>query len=163
VLHDDLFTKGVTPKPARPSNIALKSVLGRGDVPGAFAAADVVIEGRYETAAVHQGYVEPHACVASFGADGQSTIWCSSQGQFLGAPKHKLPNSPLADRRVPPAEIGGGFGGKTTVYLEPVALALSKKCGRPVKMVMSREEVFHASGPTSGTVIDIKLAATKDG
>jgi CO/xanthine dehydrogenase Mo-binding subunit len=164
VLHDDLFTKGVTPKPTRPSNIALKSVLGRGDVPGAFATADVVIEGRYETAAVHQGYIEPHACVASFGADGQSMIWCSSQGQFLvRALTAKILNMPLSDIKVIPAEIGGGFGGKTTVYLEPVALALSRKCGRPVKMVMSREEVFHASGPTSGTVIDIRLAAKKDG
>jgi CO/xanthine dehydrogenase Mo-binding subunit len=164
VLHDDLFTKGVTPKPTKPSNIAMKHVLGRGDVAGAFAAADVVIEGRYDTAAVHQGYIEPHACVASFGADGQSTIWCSSQGQFLvRALTAKILNMPLSDLKVIPAEIGGGFGGKTTVYLEPVALALSKKCGRPVKIVMSREEVFHASGPTSGTVIDIKLAATKDG
>jgi CO/xanthine dehydrogenase Mo-binding subunit len=113
---------------------------------------------------VHQGYIEPHACVASWGADGQSTIWCSSQGQFLvRAMVAKILNMPLSDIKVTPAEIGGGFGGKTTVYLEPVALALSRKCGRPVKIVMSREEVFLASGPTSGAVMDVRLAATKDG
>lgn len=164
VLHDDMFTGGVTPKPAKPSNIAQRHVMGRGDVKAAFAAADVVIEGRYTTAAVHQGYIEPHACVASWGADGQSTIWCSSQGQFLvRAMTARILNLPLSNIKVIPAEIGGGFGGKTTVYLEPVALALSRKCGRPVKLVMSREEVFLASGPTSGSSMDIRLAATKDG
>jgi CO/xanthine dehydrogenase Mo-binding subunit len=164
VLHDDMYTRGVTPKPGKPSNIAAKHVMGRGDVAAAFEAADVIVQGRYETAAVHQGYIEPHACVASWGADGQSTIWCSSQGQFLvRAMVAKILNMPLSDIKVTPAEIGGGFGGKTTVYLEPVALALSRKCGRPVKIVMSREEVFLASGPTSGAVMDVRLAATKDG
>jgi CO/xanthine dehydrogenase Mo-binding subunit len=69
----------------------------------------------------------------------------------------------LRDIKVTPAEIGGGFGGKTTVYLEPVALALSLKCGRPVRLVMSRSETFEASGPTSGSVIDVKLGASRDG
>jgi len=164
VLHDDMYTSGVTPKPVKASNVAAKHVMGRGNVAAAFEAADVIVEGRYETAAVHQGYIEPHACVASWGADGQSTIWCSSQGQFLvRAMVAKILNMPLSDIKVTPAEIGGGFGGKTTVYLEPVALALSRKCGRPVKIVMSREEVFLASGPTSGAVMDVRLAAMKDG
>lgn len=164
VLHDDMFTKGVTPKPDKASNVAAKHVMGRGDVAAAFKTAEVIVEGRYETAAVHQGYIEPHACVAYWGADGQSTIWCSSQGQFLvRAMVAKILNMPLSDIKVIPAEIGGGFGGKTTVYLEPVALALSRKCGRPVKIVMSREEVFLASGPTSGAVMDVRLAATTEG
>jgi CO/xanthine dehydrogenase Mo-binding subunit len=61
------------------------------------------------------------------------------------------------------SEIGGGFGGKTTVYLEPLALVLSRKAGRPVKMVMTREEVFRATGPTSGARMRIKLGARRDG
>jgi CO/xanthine dehydrogenase Mo-binding subunit len=60
-------------------------------------------------------------------------------------------------------EIGGGFGGKTVVYLEPVAIALSMKSNKPVKMVMTREEVFKASGPTSGANVHIKMGVTKDG
>ena len=61
------------------------------------------------------------------------------------------------------SEIGGGFGGKTHVWAEPVALALSRKANRPVKLVMTREEVFRASGPTSSTSIDVKIGAKKDG
>ncbi|MGD2133138.1 MAG: xanthine dehydrogenase family protein molybdopterin-binding subunit [Maricaulaceae bacterium] len=164
LLRENLFTKGVTPPPDKPSNVAAKYVMGRGDVGAAFASADVTVEGRYDTAAVHQGYIEPHACVASWGADGQSVIWSSSQGQFVvRALSARILNMPLSDLKVIPAEIGGGFGGKTTVYLEPVALALSRAAGRPVRLVMSREEVFLASGPTSGSVMDVKLAATKDG
>jgi len=75
----------------------------------------------------------------------------------------KLLGIDIANIRVTPAEIGGGFGGKTLVYIEPVALALSRKTGRPVKIVMTREEVFRGTGPTSGGVIEVKLGAKRDG
>ena len=65
--------------------------------------------------------------------------------------------------RVTASEIGGGFGGKTTVFIEPVALALSRKAGKPVKVVMSREEVFRASGPTSSTSMTVKIGVTNSG
>ena len=164
LLHDALYTEGVTPRPERPSNIAKKTVIARGDLGAGFAAAEIVVRGRYVTAPVHQGYIEPHACVASAGADGQHQVWASSQGHFMvRAMCAKLLGLALADIRVTPAEIGGGFGGKTTVYLEPVALALSRQCGRPVRMVMTRAEVFEASGPASGTVTELKFGATRDG
>ena len=122
------------------------------------------IERRYTNAPVHQAYIEPHACVVSVAADGQCTIWSSSQGQFMvRAYCAKLLGIDISNIRAIPAEIGGGFGGKTLVYLEPVALALSKKTGRPVKMVMSREEVFRGTGPAAGGVIEVKLGAKKDG
>ncbi|CAN0591434.1 unnamed protein product, partial [Laminaria digitata] len=69
----------------------------------------------------------------------------------------------LSQVRIVSSEIGGGFGGKTVVYLEPVAVMLSKHAGRPVKMTMTREEVFRATGPTSGTVVRVKVGAKKDG
>ncbi|MEO8925883.1 MAG: molybdopterin cofactor-binding domain-containing protein, partial [Caulobacteraceae bacterium] len=141
-----------------------RNQLKRGDLEVGFAAADAVIERRYTTAAVHQGYIEPHACVAAFGADGQCQVWSSSQGQFMVRTLcAKILGLDAADIRVTPAEIGGGFGGKTTVYLEPVALALSRQAGAPVKMVMTRDEVFRATGPTSGAVIEVKLGAKADG
>ena len=164
VLHDDIFTAGVTPKPTRPSNIATRTEFNLGDIEQGFTEADVIVEREYTTQPVHQGYIEPHACVVSVSADGMTTIWASSQGQFMirefCAKLLKLEDSNI---RVIPAEIGGGFGGKTTVYLEPLALALSRKGGRPIRMVMSREEVFRASGPTSGGHLKVKIGAKKDG
>jgi CO/xanthine dehydrogenase Mo-binding subunit len=70
---------------------------------------------------------------------------------------------PVSSVKVIPMEIGGGFGGKTLVYLEPPAVMLSKKTGQPVKLTMSRAEVLEASGPTSGTRIKVKMGATRDG
>ena len=164
LLHADIFTKGVEPAPTTPSNIAHRHDLTRGDASAAFGEADVIVEGRYTTAAVHQGYIEPHACVATFGADGQCQVWSASQGHFaVRTLCAKILGLDTSDIRVTPAEIGGGFGGKTTVYLEPLALALSRQCGAPVRMVMTRDEVFRATGPTSGAVIEVKLGARRDG
>jgi CO/xanthine dehydrogenase Mo-binding subunit len=164
VLLDDIFTAGVEPKPTKPSNISKVVRFAKGDVEAGFREADVVIERRYTTKPVHQAYIEPHACVVSVASDGQCTIWRSSQGQFMvRGYTARIVGADIADIRAIPAEIGGGFGGKTIVYLEPVAYMLSKKSGRPVKIVMSREEVFRATGPTSGAVIEVKLGAKKDG
>ena len=164
VLHDDMFTQGVEPTPDTPSNIAKRIGFKKGNSEEGFRLADVIIERRYTTQPVHQAYIEPHACVVSVAADGNITIWASSQGQFMiRAYTSKLLGVDMAKIRVMPAEIGGGFGGKTVIYLEPLAAALSRKSGRPVKMVMSREEVFRGTGPTSGGVIEVKLGAKYDG
>ena len=164
VLHADMFTAGVEPKPTKPSNIAKRVAFAKGNVEAGFAEADVIVEGRYTTQPVHQAYIEPHACVAAVAADGQAQIYSSTQGQFMvRAYAAKVLGWEIADLRSFPMEIGGGFGGKTVVYLEPLALKLAQKSGRPVKMMMTREEVFRASGPTSGAVIEVKLGAKRDG
>ena len=164
VLHAHMFTEGVEPTPTTPSNIAKVNELKRGDLAAGWAAAEVTVHGRYTTAAVHQGYIEPHACLATYTADGQCQVWSASQGQFMVRTMcAKILDLDASNIRVIPAEIGGGFGGKTTVYLEPVALALSRQSGAPVKMVMTREDCFRATGPTSGAVMAVKLGATRDG
>src|SRR6266404_2982768 len=164
VLHDDIFTAGVDPKPTKPSNVSKMVRFAKGDVEAGFAEAEVVIERRYTTKPVHQAYIEPHACLVSVAADAQKKIWSSSQGQFMvRAYTSRICGGDIANIRAIPAEIGGGFGGKTIIYLEPVAYMLSKKSGRPVKIVMSREEVFRATGPTSAAVVEVKIGAKKDG
>jgi CO/xanthine dehydrogenase Mo-binding subunit len=148
----------------KPSNITGKLEVKKGDIAEGFKNAEVVIERTFTTRPVHQGYIEPHACLVSVLADGKTTIWSSSQGQFMvRAMTAYLAGMPQSDIRAIPAEIGGGFGGKTIVYLEPLATILAKKSGRPVKMVMTREEVMRATGPTSGAKCTVKIGATKDG
>ncbi len=162
ILHDQVRAPG--DDTGKPSNIANRLEHKLGDVEAGFAAADVVVERSFDTRPVHQGYIEPHACVVSVSGDNKATIWSSSQGHFMVRSMCSwLSGIPQTDILAIPAEIGGGFGGKTIVYLEPVALALSRKSARPVKIQMSREEVFHATGPTSGSKSTIKIGATKDG
>lgn len=158
ILHDAIRFEG------KPSNIAGKLEVKLGDIAQGFAQADIVIERSFRTEPVHQGYLEAHACLVNTSPDGKATVWSSSQGQFMvRAMCAFMAGIPQSDIRAIPAEIGGGFGGKTIVYLEPVALLLARKSGRPVKMVMSRDEVFRATGPTSGSKSTVKIGATKDG
>jgi len=160
ILHDWLKTDGVE----GPSNISSIMTVEAGDVEQGFAEADLVIERECKSAAVHQGYIEPQACIVSYKPNSQSTIWSSSQGQFMvRSLTATITGMATGDIKAIPAEIGGGFGGKTIVYLEPVAMILSKKCGRPVKMQNSREEVFHSTGPASGMSAHLKVGVTKDG
>ena len=158
ILHDFIRHEGAS------SNIASTMVNKLGDIEVGFAAADIIIERSFTTRPVHQGYLEPQACTVSCTADGKVTIWSSSQGQFMvRAMTSLLTGIPQSSIRAIPAEIGGGFGAKTIVYLEPIAVVLSRKTGRPVKMVMNRDEVFRATGPTSGSMSTVKIGAKKDG
>ena len=148
----------------KPSNIVGTLEHKKGDIEEGFAKADVIIERNFKTEAVHQGYIETHACLVSVAGDGRATIWSSSQGQFMvRAMTAYLTGIPQSNIKAIPAEIGGGFGGKTIVYLEPLATILSQKTGRPVKIVMSREDTMRATGPTSASTSTVKIGATNDG
>ncbi len=164
VLHPKMFTIGMDPRPTKSSNIAKSTQFGHGDVEAGFKEADFVISRSFKTEQTHQGYIEPHACLASMGPDGQSELWVCTQGHFVYR-NHcaQLLGMDVSKLKVTASEIGGGFGGKTHIWAEPVALALSRKAGRPVKLVMTRDEVFRASGPTSATSIDVKIGVKKDG
>lgn len=164
LIDENCFTTGLPDKAEKPSNIAAVATLARGDIEQGFEQADVVVEREYKVPMAHQGYIEPHACIASVNEAGAATLWASTQGHFdCRATACKILGMTLSNLKWVPAEIGGGFGGKTVVYLEPLAILMSQKSGRPVKMMMSREEVFRATGPTSGTVGRAKVGLKKDG
>ena len=136
-----------------------------GDPDAAFGDADHIIEGEFSLEMVHQGYIEPHNATVVWDEDGRLRVWTSTQGAFTVrqqvAAILQMEESKI---RVTPLEIGGGFGGKIPIYLEPVAAALSRKAGNvPVKMVMERRSVFEGSGPAAGGKINLKLGATSDG
>jgi CO/xanthine dehydrogenase Mo-binding subunit len=148
-----------------PPNVVRYMEFGHGDVEAGFAAADLVMEKSYKTEATHQGYIEPQACVGQLGGDDKGEMWVTTQGHWwirkMSAGVLGIEASAL---RVTPSEIGGGFGGKTAIFMEPLSLALSKKAGgRPVKLVMSRSEVLRATGPTASASMDVKIGMKKDG
>ena len=168
ILNEDVRTQSLGSHPpeadAMPTNIAKHFLFVKGDIEEGFKKADVVVEREFRTATVHQGYIEPHNATVHWNADGKVTVWMSTQGTFTARQQTaELLRIPVSDVKVVPMEIGGGFGGKISVYLPPVAAALSKKAGRPVKIVMNRANVFEATGPTPGSYMKVKLGATKDG
>jgi len=135
-----------------------------GDLARGFEQAAVVVEREFETRAVHQGYIEPQVTTARWDGDDRVTVWTSTQGHF--AVRDQLAgilNLPMSRINVIPLEVGGAFGGKDSVYLDPLAALLSRKTGHPVRMAMTRGEVLRATGPTSATVMKVRLGAAADG
>ena len=162
LVNESQHTNGDTSKPA--SNIAAYQKFERGDVDKGFAEADIIVETEHRVPTAHQGYIEPHACTATVNEDGKATIWCCTQGHFeVRSLTAGVLGEKVGNIKVIPSEIGGGFGGKTVIYLEPLAVKMAKMSGRPVKMMMSREEVFRATGPTSATWCRAKIGAKNDG
>ncbi|MQF92574.1 MAG: xanthine dehydrogenase family protein molybdopterin-binding subunit [SAR202 cluster bacterium] len=170
LLHDNLTTYFKLERFAKGDDTGAKSNIAShiqhklGDVEEGFQEADVIVEREFTTQTVHQGYIEPHASTATWAGDGRLTIWTCTQGSFaIRSSCAAILDIPESQVRVIPTEIGGGFGAKITTYLEPVAAVLSKKSGRPVKLVMSRKDVFEGTGPTSASLMRTKIGATKDG
>ena len=175
ILHERLLTMSSPASRAggyadadaeKPTNLANNFEFRMGDLEKGFEDADVVVEREFHTKAVHQGYIEPHSATAYWGDDDYVTVWTSSQGHFpLRDHTSTILGIPVSRVKLVPMEIGGGFGGKGQggCYLEPLAAALSRKTGHPVKLTMSRVEVFQGTGPTSATHIHVKIGATSEG
>ena len=164
ILHDDLKKMELGEQTDEVSNIVNHFQHKKGESDSGFEEADLIVEREFNTATVHQGYVEPHNATALWNNDGRLLIWCSTQGAFAARDSTAaLLDIPVSQVRVTPMEIGGGFGGKIPVYLEPPAALLSRKSGRPVKIVMSRADVFEGTGPTPGSNIKVKIGVKNDG
>ncbi len=170
ILHENMTTRFRVDRFGRGEDTGVKSNIAghiqfkRGDIARGFKEADIIVERELSTQTVHQGYIEPHASTASWSPDGHVTIWTSTQGPFgIRTTTAAIIDVPESMVKVIPMEIGGGFGAKILPYLDPVVAMLSKKSGHPVKIVMTRKEVFEGTGPTSATFMRAKIGADKNG
>ena len=164
LIQEDQTTEELGEKTDKHSNIATHFRYEHGDLEQGFASADAIVEREFTTATVHQGYIEPQNGAAIWNADGQLTIWVSTQGAFTTRDALAgVLDMPVSMIKVVPMEIGGGFGGKIPIYLEPLTALLSKKTGMSVKSAMTRAEVFEATGPTSGSYMKVKMGADNSG
>ena len=164
LLHDSLTTQSLGEDTGKKSNIASYTQFKLGDPESAFGECAHVVEHEFDTATVHQGYIEPHNVTAIWNQDDQLTVWTSTQGAFsIRTQLHAVLGHPISKIKVIPTEIGGGFGGKIPIYTHPVAARLSQKTGRPVKILMSRENEFQSTGPTPGTYVRVKMGTNAAG
>ena len=164
ILHEHMTTASFDDNFPKQTNIAGYQQLKLGDVDEGFKQADFVVEGEFRTKTVHQGYIEPQSATAMWNHNGRVTIWNSSQNPFgIRDNVARILGLKSSQIKLIPLEIGGGFGGKNSTYIEGVAAALSKKCGRPVSISLSRIEVMEATGPACGSYMKLKIGAPKDG
>ena len=152
------------PSKVQINNVASILDIELGDLDAGFKEADIIIEREFETGTYHQGYIESHNGTAQWNENDEITVWLSTQGAFNARDQlAALLQVPMSKIKVIPMEIGGGFGGKIPMYMEPLAAIMSKQTGKPVKMHMQRDEVLLATGPTSATYIKVKVGAKNDG
>jgi CO/xanthine dehydrogenase Mo-binding subunit len=163
IVLDDLVGDDLGKK-VRNTNMARHFRHEFGDPEAGFKKSKLIVEHEYELATVHQGYIEPHNATAHWNSEDRITVWTSTQGAF--AARRQIAGILQVDDsrvKVIPLEIGGGFGGKIPVYGEPVAAVLSKKAGRPVKLLMDRKAVFESTGPTPAGTVRVKMGVDARG
>ena len=164
VIHREFHPGGfIAPTESYLPN-ASRLQLGNGDTGQGFTEADIILEREYTAETIHQGYIESHVTTVTWDSNDYVTVWTATQGQFaLRDHLADIIQVPISNVNVVPLEIGGGFGGKERLYIDPVAAFLSKKSQCPVKIAMRRDEVFRATGPSSGTYIKLKFGVKQDG
>ncbi len=164
ILHPDYNSYvGIAEKTTVPTNVVQVRVTTKGDVEAGFKEADRIFEETYTTPWSHQSYLEPHACIVD--ATGAKTqVWATSKTRFRlrdqVAASLKLNTEDIIVHAVP---VGGDFGGKSSPMDVPVCYLLSKKSGRPVKMVMEYVEEFIAGNPRHPALVNIKVGVKTDG
>jgi 4-hydroxybenzoyl-CoA reductase alpha subunit len=148
-----------------PGNISFKTNLAYGDVIRAFDESDYVRADRFETPPIRHGFIEPHAALAAWDHSGKLSFWGSKQSPYFTYRNlAKALNIPLSRIQVIQPYIGGGFGGKNEMFnVDFSAALLARRCARPVKIVVSQEEVLFAYRQRHPTLIEIKTGLKKDG
>lgn len=167
LVHEDMASydteKAFTSYPG--TNIVSHTKIRRGDVERGFAEADEVFEDAFSTQYVHTCPMEPHGAIAQVDRDGAVTIWSSNQSPYntlrdlaraLEVPFNKI--------RVIGEGVGGGFGAKNYLRVEPLAVAIAMHTnGAPVRLMMTRDEEFTATVAKHPTNITLKTGVMRDG
>ncbi len=150
-------------KPVDGTNICTHFRLNRGDIEKGFAESDRIFEDTFTLPATQHSFLETHACIASVEPGGRITVWATTQNPFVV--RTQLANIfkvPVSKVRIIVPYLGGGYGGKVYPKIEPITVALAQKAGRPVRVVLSREEVFYTI-TKHAAVIRMKTGVKKDG
>ncbi len=167
LIHPDLGKYVVVPFifPESGTNISNHFKIRKGDVDAAWAQCAAVIERKYRIPHIQHVPIEPHVAIAKVDPSGSITLWGSSQSPFAqrNLIAQALGLSQSAIRVISPY-VGGGFGSKAGVSMEALAVAIATKVkGRPVKLLLTREEEFYTAFVRQGLVAHFKMGCDKDG
>ena len=165
IIHPDYASyEGPPTKAPELRNVQTLVQQGKGDIEKGFAESEHIFENVYQTQMVHQGYIEPHACLVEVDGNGRVAVWSSNQGMFkLRSELAEYLELKEADIIVHPANIGGSFGAKDNLSHVPVAYYLSSLTGRPVKFVDTYTEELLSSSPRHAAFIFLRVGVKKDG
>lgn len=171
VLHEEYPSYEVIPPAAdahkmmTDHNLCWKGMVKKGDPDKGFDEADEIIEDTFDIPAVQGSPIETHGVVAAPSQGGGGvTIWTSTQVPFgvREVTAHGL-HIPISKVRVIAPTVGGGFGSKCQVWVEPMVAALALKSNRPVRYVMTREEEFEITQPRHPMTIHVRSGVKNTG
>ncbi len=167
LVHEELAQYEHSPvyTPVPGTNIANIFKLRKGDAKAAFEKAATIVENEFAMPQVSHAAMEPRACIAQYFQDGSTEVWTCAQSPF--AVRYILSHAlgiPLQKINVHVPHVGGGFGGKAGINFEPLVVLLSKFCGgRPVKLLLTREEEFTTAPLRQGFYGWVKTGVDKEG
>ncbi|MFH1758225.1 MAG: xanthine dehydrogenase family protein molybdopterin-binding subunit [Pseudomonadota bacterium] len=168
LVHEDLGSYWNNPIvfPVAGTNICNHFKIRKGEVEEGFRRSDFITENTFTTPMIQHCHLEPHVAVAKWDPSGRVTIWSSTQHPYtVRREVARFLNLPINRVRVIVTSVGGGFGGKVLVKVEPLCLVLAMrvKNSRPVKITLTREEEFLACSVRHATITTIKAGVRKDG
>ena len=165
LIHPDIDDYEAAPGTIKRGNDCGFNELNKGDIAAGFALADVDVEERYVADHSHPAAIEPHGVLATVETDGRVTVWSSTQvPSFARSGIAETLELPMSKVRVIVPALGGGFGGKCEFSIEAHAVALAKKAGRPVRLILSRADEFIVPNMTRhGAVLELKTGVKSDG
>jgi len=164
LVHDDVNHYERNWESDRKGNLCFQAWVGHGDVERGFAESDLVIEGVYDTPLAHPGAIEPHASTAAVDPSGRVSVWTTTQKPFaVRSYLARALKRPVSAFKVIPTHIGGGFGGKLVLCLEPYAVLLAERAGVPVQMTLTREEEMSTTTLRHPARVELKTGVKRDG
>ncbi len=164
LIHEDLKSYLCVFPAIQEGNVCSRTTFIEGDIQRGFRESDIIVEDTFRTHMHHQSYLEPSGAIAMIDPSGKIVVYSSTQSIFITQARiSESLKIPMSKIRVIAPNIGGGFGGKIETNVQPICVALSQKTGRPVKIVLTREEEFTASRPRHPCIIWGKLGVKKDG
>lgn len=145
-------------------NVCSKTELAEGDIARGFAECDLIVEGEFETSPQAHVAIEPCGALAETDSAGRVTLWSANQSVFrVQANVCESLNLPMSRLRCLTPRVGGGFGNKMEPHIQPIVVKLAMKTGRPVKMILTREEDFEIVRARHPFKIRARTGAKKDG
>lgn len=147
------------------TNIANHFKIRKGNIEEAFSKADLIVENKFYQPQVLHMPLETHSVIAKWGADDKIKIWTSAQSPFAVRDLFSAAFGIIRQNiEVVVPYVGGGFGGKAGIHIEPLAALLSKASnGRAVKLIPTREEEISTLPCRQGLLAKIKTGVTKEG
>jgi CO/xanthine dehydrogenase Mo-binding subunit len=164
LVHPDWESYDAPEDLVRDGNVCCHAQLSNGDVEQGFAESDVIVEDTFATESVHQGHVEPRVAIGLVTADGKATVYSNTQLPYwIRTNVAHVLDVPESDVVIVPLGIGGGFGSKLYPQLEPLVALLSRKTGRPVRIVTPVSEEIEAGLPRHPCRLWVKSGLKRDG